>query len=69
MIPMEQRETQMMRDREMIHPADFGSIIVDGVDKSAFGLPHFMVTENKVHIRPPKLMIVGPLEHCDTKTS
>lgn len=63
MVALERREYKMKRDRAILRPDDFCSIIVDGADQSAFGLPHFITTTKQVRGHAMKVKLVGLLEH------
>ena len=55
---------QMKRDIAMAHPDRYCSIILDGADQSAFGLPHFVTETKSVRGHSMKVRLVGILEHC-----
>ncbi len=62
-ISDERLEYQKKRDRARLDPSKFCSIIVDGADQSAFGLPHFTTTTKDVKGLALKVKVVGVLEH------
>ena len=54
---------QMKRDRARLQQSDYCSIIVDGADQSAFGLPHFTSSTKGQRGHAMKVKLVGLLEH------
>lgn len=54
---------QMKRDRSRLQNSEYCSIIVDGADQSAFGLPHFTTTTKSQRGHALKVKLVGLLEH------
>lgn len=54
---------QRKKDRARLHGIDFCSIIIDGADQSAFGLPHFTTTPKSQRGHAMKVKLVGILEH------
>lgn len=63
LIEMERREYKKKREQAMLHPDRYCSIIMDGADQSAFGLPHFMVKTKDVRGHSLKVKVVGVLDH------
>ncbi len=62
-ISRERMEYQKKRDRTRLHGNDFCSLIIDGADQSAFGLPHFTSTPKSQRGHALKVKLVGLLEH------
>ncbi len=62
-IARERREYKKKRDKAKLQPDQFLSIIVDGADQSAFGLPHFMVKTKDDRGHSLKVRLIGLLEH------
>lgn len=62
-ISRERMEYQKKKDRARTHGSDFCSIIIDGADQSAFGLPHFTTTPKSQRGHAMKVKLVGLLEH------
>ncbi len=62
-IARERREYKKKRDMSKLHPSDYLSIIVDGADQSAFGLPHFMVKTKDDRGHSLKVRLIGLLGH------
>ncbi len=42
-IKRERLEYKKKRDNAVLHPSEYKSVIIDGADQTAFGLPHFTV--------------------------
>lgn len=63
MIQKERREYKKKRDNAVVYPDRFCSIIVDGADQSAYGLPHFVVKSKDARGHSLKVKVVGVLEH------
>ncbi len=53
----------LRRDRARLNPSEKLSIIVDGADQSAFGLPHFVSSVKSVRGHSLKVKLVGLLHH------
>lgn len=51
------------RDRAILDPNNYLSIIVDGADQSAFGLPHFTVKTKSERGHAIKVKLIGVLQH------
>lgn len=51
----------------MPDPSQTCSIVVDGADQSAFGLPHFTIAKNDVGGHALKVRLLGVLEHYAPK--
>lgn len=64
MVSRERRYYKKKRDRAILQPGDFCSIIVDGGDQSAFGLPHFTTVTEDTRENSLKLKLIGVLENC-----
>lgn len=62
-IQLERREYKKKRENAILHPGHYCSIIVDGADQSAFGLPHFMVKTKNARGHAMKVKLVGLLDH------
>ena len=56
-------EYQMKKDRARLHSSNSCSIIIDGADESAFGLPHFTTKTKSQCGHMMKFKVVGLLEH------
>ncbi len=63
LIAMERREYKKKRDKAKLQPDQYLSIIVDGADQSAFGLPHFMIKTKDDGGHSLKVRLIGLLEH------
>ena len=59
----ERMEYQTKKDRARLHSSDFCSIIVDGADQSAYGLPHFTTKPKSQRGHSMKVKLIGLLEH------
>ena len=55
---------QKKKDRARLHSSEYCSIIIDGADQSAFGLPHFTTTPKIQRGHAMKLKLIGLLEHA-----
>lgn len=62
-VTRERREYYKKRDRALLQPEQFCSIIVDGADQSAFGLPQFVTKTKDERGRSLKVCTIGVLEH------
>lgn len=62
-VATERMAYQMKRDRARLQPSDYCSIIIDGADQSAFGIPHFATTTKTQRGHALKVKLVGLLEH------
>ncbi len=63
MVGRERREYKKKRDKARLQPTEYMSMIVDGADQSAFGLPHFMIKTKDDRGHTIKVRLVGLLEH------
>jgi len=64
MVSDERMEYQKKRDRTRLEPSVYCSVIVDGADQSAYGLPHFTTkTKDTSKGRGLKVHLIGALEH------
>ena len=63
-IGRERVQYKMKRERAILHPNKFLSIIIDGADQTAFGLPHFVVNTKESRGHALKVKMVGLIEHC-----
>ena len=52
------------RDRARMDPTRYLSVIIDGADQSAFGLPHFVTTVKSVRGHALKVKLIGVLHHA-----
>ena len=59
----ERLEYTKKRDRARIHSEECCSVIIDGADESAFGLPHFTTNTKSQRGHGMKVKVVGLLEH------
>ena len=59
----ERIEYQKKRDRSKLHSKEYLSIIIDGADQSAFGLPHFTPNVKNQRGHAMKVQFVGLLDH------
>ena len=62
-VARERMEYQKKKDRARTHSNDYLSIIIDGADQSAFGLPHFTTSTKSQRGHAMKVKLVGLLEH------
>lgn len=62
-ISRERMAYQKKKDRARLNESDYCSIIVDGADQSAFGLPHFTTSHKSQRGHALKVKLVGLLEH------
>lgn len=62
-VRRERLEYYKRRDQAILHSQDYCSVIVDGADQSAFGLPHFMVKTKSERGHAMKVRLIGLLEH------
>lgn len=62
-VSRERMAYQKKKDRARLRGSEFCSIIVDGADQSAFGLPHFTTTPKSQRGHALKVKLVGLLEH------
>ncbi len=63
-IKRERLEYKKKRDEAIIEPDSYLSIIVDGADQSAFGLPHFTTSTKAQKGHSLKVKLIGLLEHA-----
>lgn len=47
----------------MIHPSSYVFLVIDGVDQSAFGRPHFCTNVQSTTGIEMKVRLIGALEH------
>ncbi len=66
MIADERLEYKRKRDTASLNPQEAWSIIIDGADQTAFGLPHFVTKTKSQRGHTLKIKLVGLLEHCST---
>jgi len=62
-IRRERIEYKKKRDRSILHPDQYLSMIIDGADQSAFGLPHLTVVTKDDRGQALKVRLVGVLHH------
>lgn len=62
-IGKERMEYQQKKDKARLDPSYYCSIIVDGADQSAFGLPHFTTVTKSRTGHSLKVKLIGVLEH------
>ena len=67
MVAAERREYAKKCHKAILYPNDYCSIIVDGADQSAFGLPHFRVKVKETRGHAIAVKLIGILEHAATK--
>lgn len=67
MIGRERRYYKKKRDHAILLPREHVSIIVDGADQSAFGLPHFTTVTKDTRGHSLKVKLIGVLEHARPK--
>ena len=53
----------LKRDRARLDPSSFLSVIIDGADQSAFGLPHFVTSVKSVRGHSIKVKLIGVIHH------
>lgn len=63
MVADERMEYQKKRDRSRLNSSNYCSLIVDGADQSAFGLPHFTTKVKSTKGHSLKVKLIGALEH------
>lgn len=62
-IRRERLEYQSKRERAILYPADYLSLVIDGADQSAFTLPHFAVKTKEQRGVGIKIHLIGVLQH------
>lgn len=62
-ISRERMGYQQKKDRARLQGSEYCSVIVDGSDMSAFGLPHFITTPKSQRGHALKVKLIGLLEH------
>ncbi len=62
-IKAERLVYQVKKDRARLRPSEYCSIIVDGADQHAYGLPHFITKTKKQTGLALEVKVVGCLEH------
>ncbi len=63
MVNDERMEYQKKKDRARLNPSEYCSIIIDGADQRAYGLPHFVTKTKEQKGLAMKLKVIGLLEH------
>ncbi len=63
MISDERLEYKRKRDIATLHPSEAWSLIVDGADQKAYGLPHFITSTKSQRGEALKVKLIGLLEH------
>ncbi len=67
-VSQERLEYRRKRNNAIRDPSKYCSLIVDGADQSAYGLPHFVTTTKDVHGQAMKVRLIGVLEHASLNT-
>ncbi len=62
-IAAERLAYQTKKNRGRLQSSNYLSIIIDGADQSAFGLPHFTTTPKSQRDHALKVKLIGLLEH------
>lgn len=62
-VAKERMAYQRKKDRARLHGTEYCSVIIDGADQSAFGLPHFTTHPKSQRGHAMKVKLVGLLEH------
>lgn len=68
MIRRERQGYSRKCEEAKLYPEQFMSVIVDGADQSAFGLPHFTFSTKNTSGHSIKIKLVGVLEHGSSKS-
>lgn len=63
-IHTERMAYKLKRDKAILNPSEQWSVIIDGADQSAFGLPHFVEKTKAQRGHSLKVKLVGVLEHA-----
>jgi len=63
LIATERQAYKMNQDKSAVSPAEYMSIVIDGADQSAFGLPHFVAVTKDTSGHAIKVKLVGLIEH------
>ena len=63
MVSDERMEYQKKKDRARLNPSEYCSLIIDGADQKAFGLPHFITATKEQKGNAMKLKLIGLLHH------
>lgn len=63
-ISRERMAYTVKRDRARLEPSSYLSIIIDGADQSAFGLPHFVTSVKSARGHSLKVKLIGLLHHA-----
>ncbi len=64
MISDERLEYKRKRDIATLQPSEAWSLIVDGADQKAYGLPHFITSTKSQRGETLKVKLIGLLEHA-----
>lgn len=67
MVHAERREYQKKCDSASLYPQRYCSLIVDGADRSSFGLPHFLHNTKATTRHSLKGKVMGVLQHAAVK--
>ncbi len=67
-IENERLEYRRKRNNSIRNPSKYCSLIIDGADQSAYGLPHFTTTTKDVVGLAMKVRLIGVLQHASTNT-
>ena len=62
-VEAERVEYAVKRDRTSREPNNYCSVIVDGADQSAFGMPHFANNTKNMRGEKMKVRVIGLKEH------
>lgn len=63
MVGEERLQYRKKQDTAILYPENVSSINIDGADKSAFGLPHFVTRPKAVKGRSMNTGLIGLLKH------
>ncbi len=67
-VNRERLEYRRKRNNAIREPSKYCSLIMDGADQSAYGLPHFTTTTKDVKGQSMKVRLIGVLQHASTNT-
>ena len=62
-VATERKAYKMNKDNAKINPSEFMSIVMDGADQSAFGIPHCVTMTKDTKGHSIKVKLIGILEH------
>ena len=66
LVAKERQAYKMNKDKSLLNPSEYMSIVVDGADQSAFGLPHFVNITKDTRGHALKIKLIGVMEHSAT---